>query len=250
MIAMLVADCPEIERKKLLQESKWQAARLTDESWVWIECDSAKSLLQAAEGGRRLDIMCLDLTMQKTEQMLSAAEKLRHEYPIAYMILIANTQISPVRYMKPTINAQSLLLKPLDGSSVREVLSESIESYLARLRIKDDNQYFVLETRGEKELIPNDRIMYFEAREKKVFLNTGDMEYPFYDTLDQLEERFSGTFLRCHRSFLVNKKKISRVYFSQNALALSGGEEIPLSRSYKPVVKEFLSNKQRKDQLD
>jgi hypothetical protein len=44
------------------------------------------------------------------------------------MILIANSRISPVKYMRPSINAQSLLLKPLDSESVKEVLSESISS--------------------------------------------------------------------------------------------------------------------------
>ena len=69
------------------------------------------------------------------------------------------------------------------------------------------------------------------------------MDYPFYDTLDQLEERLAGRFLRCHRSYLVNRSKISKVYLSQNILVLSGGEEIPLSRSYKPAVKSFMSER-------
>ena len=81
-----------------------------------------------------------------------------------------------------------------------------------------------------------------KVSEKKVFLNTGDMEYPFYDTLDQLEERLTGRFLRCHRSYLVNRNKISKVYLSQNILTLEGGEEIPLSRSYKPAVKQFMAD--------
>ena len=66
------------------------------------------------------------------------------------------------------------------------------------------------------------------------------MEYPFYDTLDQLEERLSEKFLRCHRSYLVNKMRISKVYLSRNTLVLDEGEEIPLSRSYKPQVKQFM----------
>ena len=76
-----------------------------------------------------------------------------------------------------------------------------------------------------------------------MFLNTGDMEYPFYDTLDQLEERLAGRFLRCHRSYLVNRSKISKVYLSQNILTLDSGEELPLSRSYKPAGKQFMADR-------
>ena len=243
MIAMLIADHPATERKKLLQESKWQAARLTEDEWDWIECSTSEEVLRRVEGSDKLDLMCLDLTMQTTDQMLAAAQMLRSAYPVAHMILIASGKISPVKYMRPAINAQSLLLKPLDAESVREVLAESIQSYVSKFKVRDDEQYFVIETRGERELISYDRILFYETREKKVFLNTGDMEYPFYDTLDQLEERLAGRFLRCHRSYLVNRSKISKVYLSQNILTLDSGEELPLSRSYKPAVKQFMADR-------
>ena len=240
MIAMLIADHPDTERRQLLKEAGWQAAKFTDDDWKWIECGSAGELKKIVEEGEKLDLVCLDLTMQTTEQVLAAAGLIRQSCPTAHMILVASSRISPVRYMRPSISAQSLLLKPLDMESVREVLSESVRSYIARFKSRDDEQYFVVETRGERELIPMDRIRYYETREKKVFLNTGDREYPFYDTLDQLEERLSEKFLRCHRSYLVNKTRISKVYLSKNTLVLDEGEEIPLSRSYKPQVKQFM----------
>jgi len=246
MISMLIADNPDAERKRLLNESKWQAAKLTDDDWCWIECGSSQELTRLIAENRKLDLMCLDLTMQTTEQVLEAAERLRGTYPVAHMILIANNKISPVKYMRPAIGAQSLLLKPLEEESVKEVLDETIRSYVSKFREKNDEQYFVVETRGERELFSYDRIMYFEAREKKVFLNTGNMEYPFYDTLDQLEARLSDRFMRCHRGFLVNKSKISRVYLSQNLVVLTGGEEIPVSRSYKPSMKQYMSGAENK----
>jgi DNA-binding LytR/AlgR family response regulator len=245
MIAMLIAESPSSERKGLLQEARWQAARLTEDDWKWIECGTSKEVLGLIEDGRKIDMMCLDLTMQTTDQMLTAAQSLRSAHPVAHMILIANSRISPVKYMRPSINAQSLLLKPLDSESVKEVLNESISSYITKFSEKDDDNFFVVETRGERELIPYDRILFYETREKKVFLNTGDMEYPFYGTLDQLEEKLADRFLRCHRSYLVNKSKINKIYLSQNHLLLKSGEEIPLSRSYKPGVKQFMNEQKR-----
>ncbi len=243
MIAMLIADNPEAERKVLLSESKWQAARLTEDDWQWMECSNTAELEKLISTDQKLDIMCIDITMQTTDQALTAAEKLRNAHPTAHMILIANNRISPIRYMRPSISAQSLMLKPLDNESVKSVLAESITSYVSKFSEKNEDSYFVVETRGERELIPYSRILYFEAREKKVFVNTGEMEYPFYDTLDHLEERLSERFLRCHRSFLVNKGKISKVYISRNTMILSGGEELPLSRSYKAAIKGFMSGR-------
>lgn len=46
-------------------------------------------------------------------------------------------------------------------------------------------------------------------------------------------------FIRCHRGFLVNQKKIERVIFSKNLILLADGYEIPVSRTYKSILKEF-----------
>lgn len=73
-----------------------------------------------------------------------------------------------------------------------------------------------------------------------MYLNTDTEEYAFYDTLDELTKRLSDGFIRCHRSFLVNKNKIEKVFLSQNRLVLEEDFEIPLSRSYKPALKEYL----------
>ena len=73
MIAMLIADHPDTERRQLLKEAGWQAAKFTDDDWKWIECGSAGELKKIAEEGEKLDLVCLDLTMQTTEQVLAAA---------------------------------------------------------------------------------------------------------------------------------------------------------------------------------
>ena len=142
--------------------------------------------------------------------------------------------------MPAPVSRESLLLRPLDGSQIRDVLSEAIGTFVKRFLDTGDRRVFVLENRGARELIEYDRICYFESREKKLFCNTGGEEYPFYGTLDQLEEQLGEAFIRCHRSFLVNKDKIERVFLSQNCLELEGDIELPLSRSCKPAVKEFI----------
>ena len=75
MIAMLIADNPSAERKSLLKEARWQAAKLTEDDWKWIECGTSEELLGLAEDGSKIDMMCLDLTMQTTDQMLTAQKR-------------------------------------------------------------------------------------------------------------------------------------------------------------------------------
>ena len=98
----------------------------------------------------------------------------------------------------------------------------------------------MVESRGERSIIGYRRINYFESREKKVFLCTDSEEFGFYDTLDELEKTLSEDFIRIHRSFLVNRQKIASVFISQGRVLLTDGSEVPLSRSYKPMLRDFL----------
>ena len=203
-----------------------------------ISCASGQELRDVVREKSPADMLCVDITM---EGALELVKELRLLVPSAYIILIASAEISPLVYMRPTVAAQSLLLKPLSEKQIEAVLREAVESYAARFYQPDESRMFVVESGGERSLIDYGRICFFEARDKRVYLNTESEEYGFYDTLEQLEEKLGGAFLRCHRSFLVNKDKIEHVFLSQNRIVLSGEFEVPLSRSYKPAMKEYLT---------
>lgn len=237
MISMLIADGYAKERRAISLEAHEQAARHTEEYWKWLECADERELKALIEQDPRLQMACMDITMQDAVEM---AKQVRARSSETYMIIIADMKTSPTVYMRPTIGAESLLLRPLDGAQIREVLSEAVSAYAQRFLNADERNVFVLENRGSRELIEYDRIAYFESREKKLFCNTGNEEYAFYGTLDQMEEQLGDAFIRCHRSFLVNCRKITRVYLSQNLVELEGGIEIPLSRSCKPAIRELL----------
>lgn len=238
MIVMLILDKFKAEAQYMVRFAKEYAARYTEELWKVITCCSLQELKKIVNDKPKLNIICVDITM---DGALDLTKELRNISPSAYIILIADTSMSPMYYMRPTIGAESLMLKPLTKQQIQEILKEALDTYIKRFFQNDENHMFVIEHKGERELINYENIFFFEAREKRVFLNTYTDEYAFYDTLDDLEERLKETFVRCHRSFLVNKCKIAKVYLSQNRIELDGGFEIPLSRSYKPIMKEYLT---------
>lgn len=237
MIIMVISDESDKERQHIVRYSKDMAGRYTNESWKIIQCASPGELEEIVQKKVRADMLCVDITMKDA---LGMVKELRRTVPAAYIILIASPGISPLIYMRPTIGAESLLLKPLSEAQIREVLSEAISTYADRFYKPDGSEVFVVENSGERSLIDYGRIYFFEARDKRVYLNTDTEEYGFYDTLDKLEVRLKGKFLRCHRSFLVNRDKIAGIFLSQSRIVLKDGFEVPLSRSYKPMVKEYL----------
>lgn len=215
------------------------AARLTDEQWNIEMVQKQEELKEFLEDKPLMDMLLFDVTRSGDIELL---EEVRQDYKLAFVMLLADGNISPMKYMKPSIQAQSLLLRPFSKEQALNCLSEFISGYIKTFHnpAEDNTATFVVESKDEGKIsIPYDQIYYFEAMEKKVYVCTGVDEFGFYDTLDGLMENLPEGFLRCHRSFIVNESKIVRVALSKNTIYLEDEYEVPLSRSYKPDFKEM-----------
>lgn len=226
----------EKEASQLNRMVKDLAARLTDEQWLYQILNNQKAVKDFVEETPLIDVMFYDVTGEGDIELL---ENLRNDYRNTHIMLLADCKISPMKYMKPGIQAQSLLIRPWSedqaSESVRDFITEYVKSAFGEKR--DDSATMLVESRDGKVNVPYDQIFYFEAMEKKVYVCTGADEYGFYGTLESLEETLPEGFLRCHRSFIVNTGKITKVALSQNTIFLKDDYEVPLSRSYKPMFK-------------
>ena len=83
-------------------------------------------------------------------------------------------------------------------------LSENVEKMLARLASPPLRRMKV--NLGDRIfLIDLEEIAYFESRDKYTYLHTTDREYMIDESLTDLEGKLDGaTFVRIHRSFIVN----------------------------------------------
>ncbi|MBR6770713.1 MAG: LytTR family transcriptional regulator DNA-binding domain-containing protein [Lachnospiraceae bacterium] len=236
MISMLIYNKIEKELHSLYREFRNQAAYLSDEHWKILVTEKIDEVMERMDTLALLDMACMDVTEEGT---LPIVEAMRQEFEEMYLLLVADTSLSPMSYMKPSVRATSLLLRPCTQTDIQRVTREFVESYMAYFDKKNGVNSFIIDSRDGRLHIPYHKIHYFEAREKKLYAQTDSEEYGFYHTIDSLEEKLPGYFVRCHRSFIVNIRKIDKVVLSKNLIQLFGGWELPLSRSYKRKFKEL-----------
>ncbi len=233
MIHMLAYDENSSELDVICETVRKHAALKTDDVWKLYECTAKSQCKKLTESKIPLDAICYDIT---GEGAISGVEELRSSYDKAYLIMVADISISPVKYMKPTIMASSLLLRPLSTDAVSDVIGEMID----RLAVEDGlgDVFVVNDENGRNRLLYKD-ILYFEAREKKIFACTDYAEYAFYETLENLGARLPDCFKRCHRSYIVNTDYITRIVFKEMSVYLGDSYIIPVSRSYRETMREY-----------
>ncbi len=234
MVSVLTYDKNEKELEQLQILIKDLAAYLSEEEWKMHKTSILEQLEVLLQEKPLLDMLLYDVT---NPQAMGYLAELRKDYRETQLMLIADMTTSPMEYMKPGILASSLLLRPWRTEQAREVLEEFFRAYLEKHQCAEDKNAYVIESKEGMVHIPYEQIYYFEAREKKIYLCTGKEEYGFYHTIDKLAEELPSQFVRCHRSFIVNQYKIRKVALSQSLIFLTDGFDVPLSRSYKPLLK-------------
>lgn len=96
---------------------------------------------------------------------------------------------------------------------------------------KDTNDWFP---------VPLEEISYIESKQKKTWFIANTTEYSSIYTLKELTYTLPSSFLRVHRSFIVNIpyiKRISRDFSSTIVLTLKDGTIIPVSQTYSNDVR-------------
>nr|WP_218843218.1 LytTR family DNA-binding domain-containing protein [Sporosarcina sp. JAI121] len=91
--------------------------------------------------------------------------------------------------------------------------------------------------------IPVDEIDYIESLQKKTWFYVDNEQYCTSHTLKDLQLRLPKTFLRIHRSYIVNIlsiKRISRDITSNLLVTLRDGTELSVSQTYLSEVKKVL----------
>lgn len=210
------------------------AAKHSDEKWNIHSALRLSELETILNEQPLLDFACYDVAGQGGLEYL---HKIRQVYRDMILMLIAESSMSPMDYIKPDILASELVIRPYNAADIIPKLYNIISTYTNG---EDRESSFILDTKEEKLRIPYCRIYYFEAMEKKVYIRLKTEEKGFYGTLDSLEKMLPECFLRCHRSFIVNWNYVERVFRSQQELVLSDGIRIPFSRTYKGKIMKMM----------
>lgn len=118
-----------------------------------------------------------------------------------------------------------------------ERVNACLESICGRLLHEPDGKaaYCTLKLFGSVRHIPVQSILYLEAIGSRhtLALHMDDEILEFNSSLTHFEEKLGKDFWRCHRSFLVNRSRISNVRLKESLVELDNGESCLLSRKAK-----------------
>jgi two-component system, LytTR family, response regulator len=253
-IRVVVADDELLARKKLrlLLDSEPQVE-------VVAECSNGRETVSAIRSFRP-DLLLLDIQMPDLDGFEVLSEISSDEMPP----VIFTTAYDQYAIRAFEAHALDYLLKPFDqdrlhaaiwraGVEIRKSKDQDLTNRVLALLsavksgkrpVPEFDDRLTIRTNGRVVFLNLEEIHWVEAAANYVRLNTGKDSYLFRETISRVSERLStGSFVRIHRSMIVNINKIKElipVNSGEYVVVLHSGKELSCSRGYRANLEQLI----------
>ena len=189
-------------------------------------------LLEKVKTSQNTGIYFLDIDLNSNMNGMKLAQQIRLYDPRGFIIFItAHSELSYMTFQY-RVEAMDFVLKdnPAEAKvKLRECLLNAMERHT--LQTNKTHKVYTLEVGGRKISVDYEDILFFETSSNihKVILHAKDRQIEFPGTIKELASALSGDFVRCHQSFLINKKNIKEIDAKSRIIHFINGETCLMS---------------------
>ncbi|MGN0431116.1 MAG: LytR/AlgR family response regulator transcription factor [Lachnospiraceae bacterium] len=227
---MRVAICDD--EKIFLEQMEELLKGISDISQV--DCyDDVSELERQLKNSRKYDLLFMDIEWkQPRENGTHFAAKINKEYPGIQTVFMTayNERFSEAIFWEP-VNLCGYLVKPVKYDNLRILLEKAKQNI-----DKQKSEKIVVQYRGITETILLLNIIYLESCAHQVFISTTTDKIAIYKKLDEYEKELQHSFVRIHKSYLVNMNYIKRI--DRSELTLRDGTVLPVSKGKYQATKD------------
>ncbi len=187
----------------------------------------------AAIDRERPDVLFLDIQMPGLNGMQILARL--HDLPVVVTSAFDQYAIDSF-----SLNVTDYLLKPYTIDRLRLALEKVRKAIrLQQIERESTARQLTLRIDGRNEIVRQEEILYLEAVKDYVRIVTADRQQRrTLGTLSSIESQLSADdFVRVHRSFIVNRQRISGI--GAHSVTMADGAEIPIGRKYKENIEKI-----------
>lgn len=188
---------------------------------------------------KKANIFFLDIDLKAHESGYSLAEKIRQIDPNAYIVFVTGHFEFVLKAFK--VHSFDYLPKPITDEVLEECILRIFKDYNLKNSPENSNEKYIAVKIGSVVYkIKHSEIIYIEKLTPKTIIHTTSNEIFSYMSLEALEKLLDPLlFIRCHKSFIVNKKYINKICLKSNMIFFNNNQNCFIGNKYKKRL-EFI----------
>ena len=232
---IIVCDDVKLHREVLSNEIEKYFA-YSKSKYKKIDVSSGKELLEH-EDIATVDIAFLDIELEDMKG-IELSRKLREINDKVLIIFVTSHPDYAVEAFAQF--AFNYIMKPIDSRRFKRILGKALEDIENR-RNSDTEKFYNVILKSKMSSIPYKEIIFFEKKVNILVIVLENKKLEIRSSLKKVEEEIDmNFFLRCHKSFTVNKERI--IHQQGDYLTLMGyNDDIPIGDKYRTNVLVELS---------
>lgn len=181
------------------------------------------------------NLVLLDIQIKGKRDGVQLAAEVKQKFKLPFIFITSYYDRATLDRVKST-EPQGYIVKPFDEKDL--LINVEMALYKHRKPPLSSEKFFVKE-KNEMIAIDAKDIIYAEAFDNYTKIFTANQSHIISHTLKQVEEKLSAkSFLRVHRSYLVNFEKVTSINESNICLGLL---KIPLAQSFRQELMERIN---------
>ncbi|QIB68985.1 response regulator transcription factor [Aminipila butyrica] len=178
---------------------------------------SSGEALVKAFAAQPFDVVFLDIYMEGMNGM-KTAERLRELNPSFSLVFITTSKDHALDSF--SLGTSSYVVKPIKREDIDRAFFKCRDVFLK------NGRFIEVMSDRMKRRIPLHKILFMEVYGKEVLVHTSTETIKTSTPLDELEKMTTASFLRCHRSYMVNLRYVEAIQLDD--FRLRNGSLVPL----------------------
>lgn len=197
---------------------------------IVLECDSPAIVEKYLEG-HAPNVFFLDIDLNAELNGIDLAAIIHKKIPDSYIVFIS--QYTNLVFKSFKVRPFDFLPKPVTREVMENVLLEINNDYLKKFAVEKPD-FLQIKIGGKIYQLPKHEIVFLEKYGNKCIVHTLNKTVYCYQSLETICEKLDNTdFIRCHKSFIVNKSFIEQVNLTDMEIILKDGQKCFIGNKYK-----------------
>ena len=207
---------------------------------VGLSTNNPQSVLQY-ESQNTVDVLLLDINLNSQMSGIDVAQQIRKTNKQVYIIfLTGHLEYSLIAYSVKTFD---YLPKPITLERLEITLNRLLED----ISNNSSSQFIQLD---KKTILNEDDIHYIKKDGMKLVFCSNSGNYETYNSFRKIEPRLPPHFIRCHKSYIVNRNHIANIHINENRIVFHNQLSCEIGPKYKQKILEVFNDGTITNNLD